>query len=115
MKTLLSSLLLAGAVTASGFAAPTNPEKKPATQVDMSRQLATYITYPASLPRSANGAIVMVQFKVGEDNRLRKLAVLSPDDKLNADLVRQLTGRKVAVSSPDPDKVHTVRIHFQTD
>lgn len=115
MKTLLSSLLLAGTLTASVVASPVKPEKKPAAPADLSRQLSTYITYPASLPKTPNGSIVMIQFKVGADNRLRQLAVLSPDARLNADLVRQLTGRKLALANADPEAVHTIRVHFQTD
>ena len=115
MKTLLSSLLLAGTITASVVAAPGKPSTKPAAPADLSRQLGAYITYPASLPKTPNGSIVMIQFKVGTNNRLRQLAVLSPDARLNADLVRQLTGCKLTLANADPDEVHTIRVHFQTD
>ncbi|MBC8153372.1 MAG: hypothetical protein H7Z72_10710 [Bacteroidetes bacterium] len=115
MKTLVSSLILAGAISLNAFSNPTNPAKKAITQTDVSRRLSSYITYPASLPKTPNGSVVMIQFKVGTDNRLRQLAVLSPDTKLNDDLVRQLTGRKLAMANANPDQVHTIRVHFQTD
>ena len=115
MKTVVSSLLLAGMVTAGTFAKPTNPLKKAAAPTDLGRQLSTYISYPVSLPKNPNGAVVMVQFKVGTNNRLRQLAVFSADTKLSDDLVRQLTGRKLALANADPDQVYTARIHFQTD
>lgn len=108
-------MLLAGTITINAFANPTNPTKKATTQADLGRRLSSYITYPASLPKTPNGSIVMIQFKVGTDNRMRQLAVLSPDTKLNDDLVRQLTGRKLAMANADPDQVHTIRVHFQTD
>lgn len=115
MKTLISSLLLAGTITVGAFANPEKPVKKVITPANLGQQLSSYITYPISLPKNPNGSIVMVQFKVGPNNRLRQLTVLTPDEKLNADLIRQLTGRKLAMTNADPDEVHTVRIHFQTD
>lgn len=115
MKTLISSLLLAVTITAGAFANPEKPIKKAVIPANLGQQLSSYITYPTSLPKNPNGSIVMVQFKVGTNNRLRQLAVLTPDEKLNADLIRQLTGRKLAMTNTDPEQVHTVRIHFQTD
>lgn len=114
MKILTTALLLAASVATYGINAPKKPAKKVA-RMDLGNQLSTYITYPACLPPTPNGAVVVVQFKVGTDNRLRRLEVFTANKTLNDDLVRQLTGRKLTLLNTDPEKVHTMRIHFQTD
>ncbi len=79
---------------------------------DVGQQLASYITCPAVLKPLANGSVVVIQFRVNEDNRLAKLEVWSNNAELNNDLTRQLIGKKIRLADPNPFETHTVRLHF---
>ena len=79
----------------------------------LGEQVNAYLTYPELLKKSSTEGIVVIQFQVDEDNRLGKLQVHSGNEELNADLTRQLIGRRVYLTDSTPFDIHTVRLHFQ--
>ena len=80
----------------------------------VSEQIDALLTYPEIFKKGNQGGIVVIQFRVDEENRVAKLQVHSGNAALNADLIRQLTGRKLYLTESTPFDTHTVRLHFQS-
>lgn len=88
--------------------------KSKARQVrSISEQVNSILTYPEILRKGNHAGIVVIQFRVDEENRVTKLQVHSGNDELNADLIRQLIGRKLYLTESTPFDTHIVRLHFQ--
>ncbi len=79
----------------------------------LERSLARNLTCPDILRESGTNCIVMIRFTVNDDKRLSRLEVFSGNDRLNADIARQLVGKKLNVSLDQLAETHLVRLHFQ--
>ncbi|GGC14673.1 hypothetical protein [Dyadobacter sediminis] len=77
---------------------------------DIGNQLSNLLDYPAVLGET--GGIVVIQFSVGEGNAIGKVKVFTHDDKLNNDLIRQLTGKRVFLPDHHPAANYTVKLRF---
>ncbi len=77
---------------------------------EIRNQLSCLLDYPAVL--GENGGIVVIQFSVGEGSAIGKVKVFTHDDKLNNDLIRQLTGKKVFLPDHHPATSYTVKLRF---
>lgn len=77
---------------------------------DIGNQLSHLLDYPAVL--GENGGIVVIQFSVGEGSAIGKVKVFTHDDKLNNDLIRQLTGKRVFLPDHHPAVNYTVKLRF---
>ncbi|WP_266368752.1 energy transducer TonB [Tellurirhabdus rosea] len=114
MKNLIFLLLLVGLTTAGVNAKPRSSKKAQPKQ-RLEQQLTNYISYPDVLQDGNREGVVVVQFKVNEENRMSQVAVLSQDEKLNNSLIKQLTGKKIEVAKAGSQEMHTVRLRFQLD
>lgn len=112
MKKSLFLLTLVGFLAVQAYGTPTNDRKTKAPKNNWEQQLAKYISYPDVLQQTRKGGVVVIQFRVNAENELCQIEVLSQDEQLNAGLIRQLTGKKVANVAADPGEVHTVRLRF---
>ena len=79
----------------------------------LERSLARNLTYPEILRENSTNCVVMIRFTVNDDKRLSRLEVFSGNDRLNADIARQLVGKKLNVSPDQLAETHLVRLHFQ--
>ncbi|HEV7382055.1 hypothetical protein J2Y45_006823 [Dyadobacter sp. BE34] len=77
---------------------------------EIGNQLSCLLDYPAVL--GENGGIVVIQFSVGEDSAIGKVKVFTRDDKLNYDLIRQLTGKRIFLPDHHPAASYIVRLRF---
>lgn len=113
MKKYFALLMLAGFLATQAYAAPIITNKPNAPKATLEQQLAKYISYPDALKTIQQAGVVVVQFRVNSDSELCQLQVFSQDKNLNNDLLRQLTGRKLAGYASDAAELHTVRLRFQ--
>ena len=93
--------------------ATTRPILTPRTS--FSQQLVNYLSFPRALRKTTQNVSVIVCFRVGADNRVDSLKVFSQDQQLNADLARQLIGKKLKVPNAQQGHVHTLRLRFMQD
>jgi hypothetical protein len=116
MSKLLVSLWLVVStltgVTTVAAAKPRPTTARPISPQSLEEQLANYLTYPNALGFSTTDRVLVIRFRVSEDHRLVRLNVFSNNNALNDDLIRQLTGTKLALPATDPEQVYTVRLHF---
>lgn len=84
-----------------------------AATAKLERSLARNLTYPEILRENSLNCVVMIRFTVNDDKRLSRLEVFSGNDRLNADIARQLVGKKLNVSPDQLAETHLVRLHFQ--
>ncbi len=81
--------------------------------IRLERSLARNLTYPDILRENGTNCVVMIRFTVNDDKRLARLEVFSGNDRLNADIARQLVGKKLNVTPDQLAETHLVRLHFQ--
>ncbi|WP_128546625.1 hypothetical protein [Larkinella soli] len=115
MKRIVYSLVLAGIVAMGAFANPVTTDKKePAASGNWQQQIALHLVRPDVLKKNNPGSVVVISFQINEDNRLARLRVFSEDERLNNDLIRQLTGKRVNAPASELEKTHLMRLHFST-
>lgn len=116
MKKLCILLLIFLSMTITEAAkAPRSGKVKARISRSISEQVSAFLSFPESLAQESKRAagIVVIQFQIDEENRLGKLQVHSGNDRLNADLIQQLTGRKLHITDFSPFDTYTLRLHFQ--
>lgn len=113
MKKAVFLLTLVGFLATQATAAPTSPRKSRAPKVSLEKQLTNYISYPDVLRPTGRAGVVVIQFRVNTDSELCQLAVFSQNERLNTELIKQLTGRKLIGYASDAAELHTVRLRFQ--
>lgn len=79
----------------------------------LERSLARNLTYPDILRGNSTNCVVVIRFTINDDKRLSRLEVFSGNDRLNADITRQLVGKKLNVTPDQLAETHLVRLHFQ--
>ncbi|WP_215236411.1 hypothetical protein [Dyadobacter linearis] len=77
---------------------------------EIGNQLSCLLDYPAVL--GENGGIVVIQFSVGEGSAIGKVKVFTRDDKLNNDLIRQLTGKRIFLPDHHAATSYIVKLRF---
>lgn len=112
-KSLL--LTLVGFLATQAIATPTKDRKTKAPKATLEQQLAKYVSYPDALIPTQRAGVVVIQFRVNADSELCQLAVFSQNDQINASLIKQLTGKKLAGYGSDTPELHTVRLRFQPE
>lgn len=117
MKTLLCSWMLVGLATVAAFANPgTKKPSKAKPQANLEQQLASQLTYPEALREGKGGSVVVIQFRLADDNSVLTPNVFTDNEKLRNDLIRQLLNAKLtATESVSPGEVHTARLHFKAE
>jgi hypothetical protein len=121
MKQVVVPLLLSALIAVSSYAetpekvAPKATVAVQATSATarLERSLARNLTYPDILRENSLNCVVMIRFTVNDDKRLSRLEVFSGNDRLNADIARQLVGKKLNVTPDQLAETHLVRLHFQ--
>jgi hypothetical protein len=116
MKTTIVSFALALLLSTGAFANPrlSNKSKAKAPAVlTVEQQLSTQLSYPDALQGAVRNSVVMVQYKINDNNRVSDVQVLTANKQLNRELSRQLTGLKVNTTEADPNQVYTARLRFQ--
>lgn len=121
MKQVVVPLLMSVLFAANSYAE--TPEKTVSTAtvnvqtnaaiIRLERSLARNLTYPDILRENGTNCVVMIRFTVNDDKRLARLEVFSGNDRLNADIARQLVGKKLNVTPDQLAETHLVRLHFQ--
>ncbi|MBO0929996.1 hypothetical protein [Fibrella aquatilis] len=82
----------------------------------MEQQLASQLTYPEALREGKGGSVVVVQFRLAENNSVLTPTVFTANEKLKSDLTRQLLNAKLTVGEQaTPGEVHTARLHFKAE
>ena len=115
MKTYFTFLILVGFLTTQVYATPVITSKSKAPKVTLAQQLARYIVYPDVLKPTQQAGVVVIQFRVNSADELCQLAVFSQNENLNNDLLRQLTGKKLAGYGSDTTELYTVRLRFKPE
>lgn len=121
MKQLVVPLLMSALIAVSSYAeTPEKAASKISVKANsnvaiarLERSLARNLTYPDILRENSPNCVVMIRFTVNDDKRLSRLEVFSGNDRLNADIARQLVGKKLKVSQNQLAETHLVRLHFQ--
>lgn len=114
MKKVCILLFILAAPLLVAATSPRTGKLKARQARSLGEQVNAYLAYPELLKKRNAEGIVVIQFRVDEENRLGKLQVYSGNEELNADLTRQLTGRKIYLADSTPFDTHTVRLHFQS-
>ncbi|GAB4006947.1 hypothetical protein EXU85_30515 [Spirosoma sp. KCTC 42546] len=117
MKKKFTLLMLVGFLATQASAAPITTHKPKEVKATLEQQLAKHISYPDVLKSTQQAGIVVIQFRVNSDSKLCQLEVFSQNEKLNNELLRQLTGIKLTGYATDLSEyaaqVHTVRLRFK--
>lgn len=115
MKTLVCSWIILGVTAVGAFANPgTKKISKAKPQVSIEQQLASQLTYPAALQKATGNGVVVIQFRLADDNKLVNPTVFSADKQLNDELTKQLLSAKLSLpESGYGDQVHTARLRFK--
>ncbi len=113
MKKSLFLLMLVGFLATQAYATPTSPRKTKSPKATIEKQLANYIAYPDALKSIQQPGVVVIQFRINTDSELCQLAVFSQNEELDANLIKQLTGKKLAGYGNNTGELHTVRLRFQ--
>ena len=117
MKTILRSWMLIGLATVAAFANPGTKKQskaKPQASLSLEQQLANQLTYPAAL-HGGKGSIVVVQFRLTENSMVLTPIIFTDNEKLKADLTRQLLNAKLTTTETASGEVHTARLHFKAE
>lgn len=80
---------------------------------NISRQLASMISYPKILGNNHVGGIVVVEFYLTDGVSISRVKVFSESDALNFDIIRQLTGKKLSLTEPNLFEKFTVKLVFK--
>ena len=117
MKTILRSLMLVGLASVAAFANPgTKKQSKARPQASLEQQLASQLTYPEALREGKGGSVVVVQFRLANDNSVLMPTVFTANEKLKNDLTRQLLNAKLTANEmAAPGEIHTARLHFKAE
>jgi hypothetical protein len=116
MKTLICSWIILGMSTVGAFANPgTKKISKAKPQVSLEQQLASQLTYPAALQKATGNGVVVIQFRLSDDNKLVNPTVFTADKELSDELTKQLINAKLSLpESASSEQVHTARLRFKT-
>lgn len=82
---------------------------------EITRQLTTILQYPQVLYNHEQSSIVVIQFHLGESRTIGRVKVFSENQDLNYDLIRQLTGKKLQLSSDYPSEKFTIKLRFNLE
>jgi hypothetical protein len=82
---------------------------------EITRQLTAILQYPQVLYNQEQSSIVVIQFHLGESSTIGRVKVFSENQDLNYDLIRQLTGKKLQLSSDDPYEKYTIKLRFNME
>jgi hypothetical protein len=82
---------------------------------EITRQLTAMLQYPQVLYNQEQNSIVVIQFHLGESSIIGRVKVFSENQDLNYDLIRQLTGKKLQLSSDDPYEKYTIKLRFKIE
>ena len=115
MKTLVSSCIILGLTAVGAFANPgTKKHSKAKPQVSLEQQLSSQLTYPDAMQKATGNGVVVVQFRLSDDNKVVTPTVFTADKQLNDELTRQLLNAKLTLpQSADVDQLHTARLRFK--
>jgi hypothetical protein len=119
MKTLAIAALMLGltsvGASANAFANPRNKEQSKAKPVaTVEQQLANHLTYPEALQQAKGNGVVVIQFKLNQNDRITDLTVHSANEGLNAELANQLRNVKLTpVKTTSPEQVYTAQLRFK--
>ncbi len=117
MKTFVFSWIILGVATVGAFANPgikKNSKAKP--EVSLQRQLTDQLTYPNALRKATGNGVVVIQFRLADNNTLVNPQVFSANTELNQELIQQLVHMKlVSPSGTDATEVHTARLRFMAN
>ncbi len=115
MKTLVCSWIIFGVATVGAFANPgTKKISKAKPQVSLEQQLTSQLTYPAAMQKATGNGVVVIQFRVADDNKLVNPTVFTADKQLNDELMKQLMNAKLSLpESGNADQIHTARLRFK--
>ena len=115
MKTLICSWIILGFATVGAFANPgTKKISKAKPQVSIEQQLANQLTYPVAMQRALGNGVVVVQFRLTENNKLANPMVFSANKQLNDELAKQLMNAKLSLPEGEVgDQLHTARLRFR--
>jgi Gram-negative bacterial TonB protein C-terminal len=116
MKTLVFAMILLG-FTSGAFANPRNKKQSkanPQVTATVEQQLASHLTYPDALRELKGNGVVVIQFRLNENDRVTDLTVHSADQALNRELTNQLKHIKLTANAKaTADKVYTAQLRFQ--
>lgn len=115
MKKSFTLLMLVGFLATQAYAATPLKHRPKSPQANLEQQLAKFISYPDVLKATKSSGIVVIQFRVDENNKLCQLEVFSQNKQLDNTLLRQLTGKKLKGYGGDWGELYTVRLHFQPE
>ena len=108
--------MLIGLTTVAAFANPgTKKPSKAKPQANLEQQLASQLTYPDALREGKGSSVVVVQFRLADGNSMLNPTVYTTNEKLKADLTRQLLRARLTVNETTPGEVHTARLHFKAE
>ncbi|MEZ0541472.1 hypothetical protein [Fibrella arboris] len=115
MKTLISSWIIIGIATVGAFANPgTKKISKAKPQASVEQQLANQLTYPTAMQKATGSGVVVIQFRLADDNKLVNPIVFSADKRLNDELTHQLLNAKLSLPEPgNSEQVYTTRLRFK--
>ncbi|ARK09077.1 hypothetical protein A6C57_01395 [Fibrella sp. ES10-3-2-2] len=115
MKTLICSWIILGVTAVGAFANPgTKKISKAKPQASIEQQLANQLTYPSAMQQATGNGVVVIQFRLANDNKLVNPTVFSADKRLNDELTKQLMNAKLSLSEiSNSDEVHTARLRFK--
>ncbi|MEZ0486848.1 hypothetical protein [Fibrella aquatica] len=115
MKTLICSWIILGVTTVGAFANPgTKKISKAKPQVSLEQQLANQLTYPVALQKATGNGVVVIQFRLADNNKLVNPTVFTDNKQLNDELTQQLMNAKLSLpESGDSEQVHTARLRFK--
>ncbi|RRA99839.1 hypothetical protein [Larkinella rosea] len=91
------------------------PAESDDINMSLSQQLISIITYPQVLSSRNLSGIVVVEFYLTDGMSISGVKVLSENQALNSDLIRQLTGKKIHSNQPNLFDKYTVKLVFNTD
>lgn len=115
MKTLVFALIALGLLTGEAFANPrTKKQSKAKPTATVEQQLADHLTYPDALHQTKGNGVVVIQFKLNQNDRVTDVTVFSADKALNNELSKQLTNVKLApAQSAEAGQVYTAQLRFR--
>jgi hypothetical protein len=116
MRTLVFAMILLG-FTSGAFANPRNKKQSkanPQTTATVEQQLANHLTYPEALRELKGNGVVVIQFRLNENDRVTDVTVHSANQALNHELTNQLKHIKLTTTTEAAaDKVYTAQVRFQ--
>lgn len=115
--TLITLGLLTSGVFTDAFANPrTKKQSKAKPIAPVEQQLANHLTYPQALQQTKGNGVVVIQFRLNQNDRVTDVTVFSADEALNHELSKQLTNVKLApAQSAEASQVYTAQLRFRAE